>query len=250
MRILELRHVEPEGPAGYLPVLERFGEVTTVRLWAEPLPTAEGWDAAIVMGGPMGVNDAADVPWIDPEIELIRALLARGAAVWGVCLGSQLLAAALGARVWTGEQPEVGVRDIGLTQEGRRDPVWGGLPATFPALHWHGDSFDLPAGAELLASSAAYPNQLFRAGRSYGVQFHLETDADAAREWLGIPEYAASLEQVHGPGAAERLLADVAVVSARTSAWAAQVVERWLSSLPASVDRTDADAHHGGSTTP
>lgn len=231
MRIIELRHVEPEGPASYLPALKRFGEVTTVRLWTDPLPASDGWDVAVVMGGPMGANDGATVPWIDQEIGFVRSLLAREVPIWGVCLGAQLLAAALGARVWTGERPEVGVLDIGLTAAGGRDPVWGDLPATFPALHWHGDSFDLPDGAELLASSAAYPNQLFRAGRCYGVQFHLEVDAPLAAEWLDIDEYRIALEQTRGDGAAAGLLADVQAVSERTAVQAAQVMERWLTSL-------------------
>lgn len=231
MRIIELRHVEPEGPAAYLPALERFGEVTTVRLWTDPLPTAEGWDAAIVMGGPMGANDGATVPWIDDEIRFVQSLLARDVPIWGVCLGAQLLAAALGARVWTGERPEVGVLDLGLTAAGRRDPVWGDLPATFPALHWHGDSFDLPDGAELLASSAAYPNQLFRAGRCYGVQFHLEVDAPLAAAWLDIDEYRIALEQTRGDGAAADLLADVQAVSERTAVQAGQAMQRWLTSV-------------------
>lgn len=233
MKIIELRHVEPEGPAAYLPALERFGEVTTVRLWTDPLPGPDGWDVAIVMGGPMGANDGGTVPWIDAEIRFVQALLAHDVPIWGVCLGAQLLAAALGARVWTGRRPEVGVLDIGLTAAGRRDPVLGDLPAAFPALHWHGDSFDLPEGAELLASSAAYPHQLFRAGRCYGVQFHLEVDAPLARQWLDIDEYRIALEQTLGDGAADDVLADVQAVSERTAAWASQVMERWLAVLAA-----------------
>jgi len=231
MKFLELRHVEPEGAAAYLGPLEEYGDLTVVRLWRESVPTATDWDAVIVMGGPMGANDGATVAWIDEEIALLRQLLAAGVPVWGVCLGAQLLAAALNAPVWTGETPEVGVRDVSLTDAGRADPVWGDLPTPFPALHWHADSFDLPEGAELLASTEAYTNQVFRHGRSYGVQFHFEADAALAGEWFEIEEYQVALEASLGAGAVEPLLADVAAISDRTAPWAEQVMTRWLDSL-------------------
>ncbi len=96
------------------------------------------------MGGPMGVGDQGEVEWLASEIEYIRDLVESDVPVWGVCLGSQLLAAALGARVYTGAVPEVGVEEITLTVEGRQDPVWGDLPSTFPAMQWHSDTFDIP----------------------------------------------------------------------------------------------------------
>lgn len=228
LKILELRHVEPEGPAAYLPVLREYGQVETVRLWQEPLPPRGDWAAVVVMGGPMGANDGADLPWIDEEIAFLRAAVAAGTPVWGVCLGSQLLAAALGARVRTGEQPEVGILPVRLTGDGAADPVWGGLPESFPVLQWHADTFELPAGAVLLASSAQYPHQLFRHGNSYGIQFHLEADGTSAGQWLEIEDYRQSLEQVRGAGAAPELLAALHGVEAGMVRYAQSAVRNWL----------------------
>ena len=148
--------------------------------------------------------------------------------MWGVCLGSQLLAAALGATVRTGGAPEVGVLDVELTAEAADDPVWGEHPPHFKALQWHGDTFDVPPGATHLATSTAYPGQLFRHGRSYGIQFHLEADGAMAREWLDIPAYADALEQTLGAGADEALVAAIDAAEADTVALADRAVRRWL----------------------
>lgn len=229
--ILELRHVESEGPGAYEKFLRAAGAVHTVRLWKEPIPDHHEFSAIIVMGGPMGVNDRERVPWINEEIGFIKQAVRAGVPVWGVCLGAQLLAAALGARVYTGQLPEVGVLDVTMTAETETDHVWAGLPRSFPALQWHGDSFDLPTGAVRLASSPAYTNQLFRYGNSYGVQFHLEADRALAGKWLEINEYVASLEQACGPGAAERLLANIDQSESSTVAHAGSVMERWLKEI-------------------
>jgi GMP synthase-like glutamine amidotransferase len=119
--------------------------------------------------------------------------------VWGVCLGAQLLAAALGARVYEGPTPEVGIHQVLLTDEGAADPLFGALPGAFDVLQWHADTFELPAGATLLASSPAYPHQAFRYARCYAVQFHLEAPAALAAEWLGIDAYRQSVLDALGP---------------------------------------------------
>ena len=123
---------------------------------------------------------------------------APGTPYWGVCLGVQLLAASLGARVYPGPEPEVGLLPVSMTGEARSDPVFAGAPHELLTLQWHGDTFDLPEGAVRLAGSPAYPNQAFRFQRAYGVQFHLEVSAEMAREWAEVPEYVASLERTLG----------------------------------------------------
>src|SRR5262249_16474209 len=143
-------------------------------------------------------NDDADLLWLHDEKAFVAASVRAGIPFWGVCLGVQLLAAGLGAHVYAGDEPEVGVLPVELTDEGRRDPVFSALPPLVPALQWHGDTFDPPAGAVLLAGSATYPNQAFRFENAYGVQFHLEVSREMAREWMDVPEYASALERTIG----------------------------------------------------
>jgi GMP synthase-like glutamine amidotransferase len=229
--ILELRHVESEPPGAYTPVLEKYAPIETARLWREPVPADPGvYSAIIVMGGPMGANDGSSIPWIDQEIELLRHAIAAGTPVWGVCLGAQLLAAALGADVYTGGTPEVGVFDLQFTGEATHDPVWGSHAngAPFAALQWHSDSFELPVGATLLASSSAYRNQLFRYGNSYGVQFHLEADEGLAKEWLDIEEYLTALTSTIGSNAVPGFINDIALAEPITHPMAVDVMDRWL----------------------
>ncbi len=138
----------------------------------ERLPRLDELDelgGLVVMGGPMGVGEVSEYPWLAGELELLAAAVAAGLPVLGVCLGAQLLAAALGARVYRGERPEVGAGSVSLTADGRADPMLGaaGL-AELPVVHWHQDTFDLPPGAVLLAGSALYPHQAFRVGTGIG----------------------------------------------------------------------------------
>jgi len=128
----------------------------------------------IVLGGPMGANDDEHHPHLAEERELLGGAVRAGYPVLGICLGSQLLAAALGGRVYKGPVDENGFGEVTPTREGGRDPVLGPAGPAIPVCHWHGDTFDLPPGAVHLATSARYPNQAFRVGdRAYGFQFHV-----------------------------------------------------------------------------
>ncbi len=162
------------------------------------------------MGGPMGAGDDADHPWLAAERELIADAAGAGRPVLGVCLGAQLLAAALGARVYEAERPEVGLLEVELTGEGRADPLFAGIDDRPVSLQWHADTFDLPDGAVRLARSAAIANQAFRSGeRAYGVQFHLEVTGEMAREWGSVPAYRESLASTLGERAGAEFIADV-----------------------------------------
>src|SRR5581483_2514267 len=152
------------------------------------------------MGGPMGAYEDAAHPWLTGEKRWIAEAVRAGVPYLGVCLGAQLLAAALGARVHPGDAPEVGVLPVRLTTEGRADPVLSVLGGEFPALQWHGDTFDIPAGAVCLGESAAYPHQAMRFGEvAYAVQFHVEVTDQMFAEWGQVPAYAASAQAALGP---------------------------------------------------
>ena len=177
MSVVVLQHVAVEGPGRIADALDRAQrDWRVVALHdAEPVPDADGLDGLVVMGGPMGVADTDRYPHLAHEIALVRDCVDAGVPVLGVCLGAQLLAAALGADVRPGTQIELGWHDVTLTADGRHDPVLGRLPRRFAPLHWHGDVFDLPPAATALAGSELTPLQAFRSGRGcYGLLFHLE----------------------------------------------------------------------------
>jgi GMP synthase (glutamine-hydrolysing) len=182
--VLVLQHHPCEGPAGIGTALTRHGAtLRVVRVFAgEPVPGSLGAAAAlVVMGGPMGVYETDRYSHLTAELRLIEQALAHDRPVLGVCLGSQLLAAALGARVYPGVK-EIGWYDIERTTGATTDPLAGEFPARFTAFVWHGDAFDLPGGATRLASSAATENHAFRFGRhAYGLLFHLEVDEPQVR---------------------------------------------------------------------
>jgi GMP synthase (glutamine-hydrolysing) len=194
----------------------------------EPLPDRDRFDAIVAMGGPMSVNDEAELPWLVDEKRLIADAVRAGTPYWGVCLGVQLLASSLGARVYAGQEPEVGLLPVELTPAGRADPVFAGFEDDLVTLQWHGDTFDLPEGAVRLASSPAYENQAFRVGRAYGVQFHLEVSAEMAREWAEVPEYVASLERTLGAEHAPAFLAAVERGADEMRGNGRALFERWL----------------------
>lgn len=175
MRAHCLQHVQAEGPAYIAEWLGAGGhELTITRLYeGEALPDPSSVDLLVVMGGPMGANDDATVPWLADEVAFIREAIDLGARVLGVCLGAQLVARALGAAVRANPEPEIGWFPVRAVPNGA-----GGVftfPAELPVFHWHGDTFDLPDGAVRLASSDACVNQAFQYGdRVIGLQCHLE----------------------------------------------------------------------------
>ena len=230
MKAVVLQHLGCEGPGAFGEVLsERGALVETVRLdEREALPERSGVDLVLAMGGPMSVNDEVELPWLVAEKQFIRAAVEAGVPYWGVCLGAQLLASALGARVYAGETPEVGVMPVQLTEAATDDPVFGGLPHELPTFQWHGDTFELPAGAELLASSPGYPHQAFRTRRAYAIQFHLEVSRAMAEEWGAIPEYEAYVERLHGPGGLGRVLGEFHAAHDVLVTYAREMFERFL----------------------
>ena len=136
----------------------------------------------VVMGGPISVYETEEYPFLLEELELLRHRLARKLPTLGICLGAQLIAAAAGARVYPGKQKEIGWSRLTLTDAGSKGPL--AEIAEHSVLHWHGDTFDLPAGAELLASTNVTPHQAFRIGtHAWALQFHLEVQAPLLETW-------------------------------------------------------------------
>ncbi len=184
---LVLQHVAVEGPGAIGAALRRRGvTVRTLRTYAgEPVPAALEAEALVVMGGPMGVYEHARHPHLTDEIGLIERTLAAGRPILGTCLGSQLLAAALGARVYPNTRKEIGWHEVELTAAADDDALWRGIAPRFTPLHWHGDIFDLPDGAVRLARSALSPTQAYRHGaNAYGLLFHLELDRAQIETWI------------------------------------------------------------------
>lgn len=209
MRFLVFQHIAIEHPGIFRDFLALDGIAwDAVELDAgEEIPSFDGYDALWVMGGPMDVWEEDRHPWLATEKRAIRSAVERGLPYMGVCLGHQLLAAAMGGRVGKAPQAEVGVLDVALTDAGRRDPLFEGLAPVFKALQWHGaEVAATPPGAVVLAESPLCRVQAMRVGRwAYGLQYHTELTQSTVDEWGRIPAYACSLDQTLGTGALPRL---------------------------------------------
>jgi GMP synthase-like glutamine amidotransferase len=155
-------------------------------------------DALVFMGGPMSAND--NLPYLQREIQYIRDASERGQMVLGVCLGAQLIAKALGASVHANSVKEIGWAPVTFTPTAESDPLFAGLHEAEIIFHWHAETFTLPPGAELLASSDACQHQAFRLGsRIYGLQFHLEVTPPMIAEWCRQDEACGDAREVTHP---------------------------------------------------
>ena len=174
-----LQHVPFEGIGSMASwLLSRGAQIGYTRFFEDSLlPSADGLDLVIVMGGPMSVNDEGEFPWLKPEKQFIREAIQKGIPMVGICLGAQLIANALGAKVYRNRKKEIGWFEIeAVTQADNRFQ----FPKQFLAFHWHGETFDLPTGSFLLARSTVCENQAFQIGdKVIGLQFHLETTPES-----------------------------------------------------------------------
>ena len=171
-----LQHVPFEGLGNIEHWLEKAGYTTScTRLFeSATFPPVDRIDLLIVMGGPMSVNDEDQFPWLVPEKQFVREMIRSGRTVLGICLGAQLIASAMGARVFRNKEKEIGWFPVeGITSD---DDSAFSFPSSIKVFHWHGETFDLPAGAIHLARSIGCENQAFQIGQTViGLQFHLET---------------------------------------------------------------------------
>ncbi|MSX02186.1 MAG: type 1 glutamine amidotransferase [Actinobacteria bacterium] len=231
MELVVLQHLFCEGPGAFGDELDQRGVGQTVVEIDEgqPLPDWRDFDGIVAMGGPMSVNDEPEFPWLADEKRWIADAVAGGKPFFGACLGVQMLASALGAAVYPLDQPEVGLLEVSRTGAGRADPVIGALEDPLLTLQWHGDTFDLPDGAVLLASSPAAPHQAFRVGEvAYGIQFHLEVTPEMVRQWSAVPEYGAALSATLGEEGGEAFLADAVRAHGELGAQARRLIGAWL----------------------
>lgn len=187
MNIHYFEHAPFEGPSKILDwARDRAHASRATRLFAnDPLPALDDVDFLVVMGGPMGANDEHRLPWMKEEKRFIGRAIEGGKKVLGVCLGAQLIAGVLGARVYPNREKEIGWFPIELDPpNARRHPI-SALPQRAAVFHWHGDTFDLPRGARHLARSRACENQAFSAGESViGLQFHIEVGLSDIESWI------------------------------------------------------------------
>ncbi len=191
VEVTVLKHVENEGLGAWEPLVRERGiDVREVEVDAgEALPALAGTQAIVSLGGPMSADD--DHEGLAAERRLLAEATRADVPVLGVCLGAQLLAHALGGEIFPNPAGrEIGASQVELTAEGRADPLFADLPDPLPVLQWHGDAFELPPEAILLATAPACENQAFRVGsRGYGVLFHPEVLAAEAEDWLDRAEY-------------------------------------------------------------
>lgn len=185
MRIAWFQHVPFEDLGCIAPALIARGHSPQVTRWfaGETAPDTGAYDALIVMGGPMNVDEFDQHPWLRDERAAVRAAIDAGKPVLGICLGAQLIAASLGAPVTRNAHVEIGWFDVFRAPDAAQGSLLAGFPERFPAFHWHGDTFAIPDGAALLLSSEGCAHQAFQIGeRVLGLQFHLEVTAANARD--------------------------------------------------------------------
>ena len=215
MRIVVFQHAKVEHPGMFRNLFREDGySWDVVELdRGDAIPDLSPYDLMLVMGGPQDVWQESEHPWLVEEKAAIRQFVVRMQRPFlGVCLGHQLLAAALCGAVGLSEAPEVGVMTVELTSEGRADPLFRGVSSPTTVLQWHGaEVTSLPAGATVLASSEHCAVQAFRYGaQAYGLQYHVEITGDTVDEWAEIPVYAEALGRALGDDALAVLRSDVA----------------------------------------
>lgn len=208
-----IQHVPFEGPAHLAAWSVRTGTLLSgVHPYrGEPFPDADRVDGLFVLGGPMNVYEDQAHPWLTKEKRFLERVIKCGAPVLGICLGAQLIATVLGARVTRNREREIGWLPVEAVPAALPGGLLKGFPPVFTPFHWHGDTFEIPSGAVHLASTRACRNQAFQYGsRVLGLQFHLEVTQDALETMLtgAADELAAGGDFVH---TAQRMREDAAI---------------------------------------
>ena len=223
--LLAIRHVPFEDLDSFAPVLAgagysiRYADAPTADFAAL---AQQDWDLLVVLGGPIGVNDAPDYPFLNAELKFVEARLKVQKPLLGICLGSQLMAAALGSKIYHIKDVEIGWSPLQLTEAGRNSPL---KHLTGPVFHWHGEGYDTPAGAMQLASTASTPCQAFSWGsKALAMQFHPEVTARNLEQWY-VGNTGELRELDLKPGELRR---SAAAHAASMQAQASDLLKAWL----------------------
>jgi GMP synthase (glutamine-hydrolysing) len=210
--LLAIRNVPWETPHRILDSCGGLEVRHSCPLDGDALPSHGEVAGALVMGGPMNVDETDRYPGLASTRDWLAEAVRREMPVLGICLGAQLLARALGAAIVPGERKEIGFAEV--TVDEPTDPVLGGLAPRAKVLHWHGDVFELPAGATHLAASALTAHQAFRLGNAWGVLFHPEADVALVDQWMATPEMADEAVEALGEKGAARIVPEAAELEA------------------------------------
>jgi GMP synthase-like glutamine amidotransferase len=189
MKVLIIRHVEIEGPGliEYCLNQKRIPYQVVSLGFGTRLPKPNTFSHIVVLGGPMNVYEEDRYAFLRDEDLFIKDAIQKGKFILGICLGAQLMAKALGAKVFKAPVKEIGWCDVSLTRIGSRDPLFSDLPKTFPVFQWHTDTFEIPKAGKLIATSSPISHQAFRYGENaYGLQFHIEVTEEMIAKWVDI----------------------------------------------------------------
>lgn len=232
-RLLVFQHVPHEILGTLDPLLREAGfRIRYVNFGRTPdaVPDLSTYDGLVVLGGPMNCDEVHRYPHLATELDALQRALADGKPVLGICLGSQLLARALGAPVTKNPEKEIGWYEVMPTEAGRADPLVGNFAARERIFQWHGDTFAIPHGAVHLARSPLCENQAFRYGENaYGLQFHLEVDEPMIRRWLHAPVNCRELEELAGRIDPEAIAAETPRYIERSRSLGDQVFRSFIS---------------------
>lgn len=210
MEVLAVKNISVEGPGTLGLFLEKQGcRISYVDFEKrDKLPSSpDGFSLVLFMGGPMNVYEENQYPFLRDELRFLEQCLKKGTKTIGLCLGAQMMARALGAKVKKNREKEIGWFDLELTQKGMEEPLLKGLPKNFGVFQWHGDTFDIPSGAAHLARSALCENQAFIHGNALALQFHAEINGEQeVMAWSEL--YRSELMRERGARGMEQMMAE------------------------------------------